>query len=45
LSPGLEVRDEFVREVIGRYRELREWHLLDQVRETVLRIEGIIGPG
>lgn len=45
MSPRPEVRDEFVREVVGRYRGLREWHLLDQVRETVLRIEGVIGPG
>ena len=41
--PGREMRDGYVREVVGRYRERREWEVLREVREIVREVEGLVG--
>ncbi|EIW68489.1 hypothetical protein TREMEDRAFT_32435, partial [Tremella mesenterica DSM 1558] len=42
-EPPKEMRDEWVREVISLYRTKREWKVLDDVREMIRRVGGVVG--
>ncbi|RXK36933.1 hypothetical protein M231_05766 [Tremella mesenterica] len=42
-EPPKEMRDEWVREVIRLYSTKREWKVLEDVREVVRRVGGVVG--
>jgi hypothetical protein len=43
MSPSREIRDGFVREVVGRYKRRREWDVLPHLRGVVREVEVELG--